>query len=95
MENVRIDFDAAGNQSLAYVDDRLAGECQFEVKGGLWTIIHTGVRPEFGGRGIARLLVERIMLEARAKGVKINPVCSYAKKMMAENKAYDDVLAKV
>ena len=90
-EELIIEFDAENNQSLAFVDGNEAGECQFEIKDGKWYIMHTGVRPEYGGRGIARKLVERIVEEARKEGVKIVPICSYAQKML-QNEEYADIL---
>lgn len=41
------------------------------------TIDHTGVPSEFGGRGIAALLVNRAIADAQSEGFKITPVCSY------------------
>ena len=38
---------------------------------------HTLVPPEIGGRGIAALLVDALIADARADGFKIDPVCSY------------------
>jgi len=82
MEQVTIIFDESNNQSLAMIDDVVVGECQFEIKEGRWYIVHTGVRPEYGGRGIARLLVEKIVLEAKNRNITIIPICSYAQKII-------------
>ena len=90
--DINIIFDEANNQSLAYLDQVQAGECQFEIKEDKWYIVHTGVRPEYGGRGIAKLLVKCIIDEARKRGKKIVPICSYAQKMMLNNEEYKDVL---
>ena len=89
---INIIFDEKNLQSLAYEDDKEAGECQFEIRDDKWYIFHTGVRPEFGGQGIARMLVEKIIEEARKRNVKIVPICSYASKMMIGNDKYKDVL---
>ena len=80
-----ITFDKENNQSLALVDNEQIGECQFEVKDNVWYITHTGVRPEFGGRGIAKLLVLKVIEEARKNNVKVVPICSYAQKVMLNN----------
>lgn len=90
--DTKIIFDEINNQSLAYVDNLNAGECQFDIKDNKWYIVHTGVRPEFGGRGIAKLLVKCIIEEARKRNIKIVPICSYAQKMMLDNEEYKDVL---
>lgn len=44
---------------------------------GTLIIDHTGVPPEFGGRGVAARLVNAAIAEARAEGFKIVPLCSY------------------
>ena len=90
--DINIVFDEANNQSLAYLDQVQVGECQFEIKEDKWYIVHTGVRPEYGGRGIAKLLVKCIIEEARKREKKIVPICSYAQKMMLNNEEYKDVL---
>ena len=38
---------------------------------------HTLVPAEIGGRGIARMLVEALIADAREHGFKIDPQCSY------------------
>lgn len=44
---------------------------------GTITIDHTGVPPEYQGRGIAAKLVNRAIADAREQGFRITPVCSY------------------
>lgn len=92
-EVIKIVFDEPNNQSLAFVNEVNAGECQFDIKDDKWYIVHTGVRPEYGGRGIAKQLVKCIIEEARKRGKKIVPICSYAQKMMLDNEEYKDVLS--
>lgn len=81
--DIRIEFEKARQQVAAYDGEKQIGECQFiEDSTSQWTITHTGVRPEYGGRGIAKQLVERVIEEAQARGVQIVPICSYAKRVM-------------
>ena len=91
-EEISILFEEAANRSAAYADGEPVGECEFSVDGNTWTITHTGVRPAFGGRGIAGKLVEQVVDAARSKQVRIVPQCSYAAKMMAGKDEYRDVL---
>ena len=91
---IRIEFEEAERQSAAYEGDKMIGECQYnEDRTGNWVIMHTGVRPEYNGRGIAKRLVECIIEAARERGVKIIPLCSYAQRMMIGKDEYKDVLA--
>ncbi|TDL98069.1 N-acetyltransferase [Macrococcus brunensis] len=54
-------------------------------------IDHTEVSDELQGQGIGRKLVEAAVKYARDNNKKIVPVCSYAKKVLEENKGYQDV----
>lgn len=93
MEEIKIIFDEQNNQSLALANDKTIGECQFDIEDNKWVIMHTGVRPEFGGRGIAKQLVLKVIEEARKRNIKIKPICSYAVKVMLGNEEFKDVLA--
>ena len=89
---VTVVFEESSRRSAAYKDGKLIGECEFFQSDSTWSIVHTGVRPGNEGQGIARRLVEKIIEEARARQVKINPLCSYAKKLMIGKDEYKDVL---
>ena len=92
MNPITIVFEEAENRSIACADGVQIGECAFRVSDGAWVIEHTGVRPAYGGQGIARRLVEKVIEEARARKLRIIPLCSYAKKLMTDSEAYSDVL---
>ena len=92
MENeIIVKFIKQENRSVALDDDKVIGECDFEIKDNKWVITHTLVSEEYGGRGIAKRLVLAIIDEARKENKKIIPVCSYAKKML-EKEEYKDIL---
>lgn len=85
-------FEESGQQAVAYDGDKMIGECQYNIdRTGNWVIMHTGVRPEYNGRGIAKRLVECVIEAARERGVKIIPLCSYAQRMMIGKGEYKDV----
>lgn len=90
---IRVMYEENNRQSAAYDGDKPIGECQYNVdRTGKWVIMHTGVRPEYNGRGIAKRLVECIIEAAREKQTKIIPVCSYAQRMMSGKDEYKNVL---
>ena len=92
-DTIHVVFEESNQQAAAYDDDKRIGECQYSsAVTSEWIISHTGVRPEYNGRGIAKKLVEKVIEEARKRGVKISPLCSYAKHMMYGNDEYKDVL---
>jgi len=79
---VRVEFDEEGSRSLALLDDRIVGECDFEDQGEAFRIYHTEVNPEFENKGIARRLVFKVAEAAEKRKKKLIPVCSYAAKVL-------------
>jgi predicted GNAT family acetyltransferase len=55
-------------------------------------IDHTGVPDELRGMGVGKALVERAVLDARASGTRIMPLCPFAKAQIARHKEWQDVL---
>ncbi len=54
---------------------------------------HTVVPEAIGGRGIAGKLVERLVADARERGFKIVPQCSYVAAKFKEHPEWSDLLA--
>lgn len=55
-------------------------------------IDHTGVPPEYEGRGIALKLVKAAVADARDQGFKINPVCPYVVVQFRRHPDWTDLL---
>ena len=91
-EEIIINFNQRESRSIALNEGNIIGYCQYKEENNIWSITHTVVKQEFGGRGIAKRLVLAIIEEARKQNKKINPICSYAKKMMESSDEYKDVL---
>ena len=77
---------------------RLPGDLEAEMtfrKIGSDTIAidHTYTPPEFRGRNIAAMLMERTVADARRDGIKIRPVCSYAVLQFRRHREWADLLA--
>jgi uncharacterized protein len=58
------------------------------------TADHTFAPDSMRGTGIAKALVERLVSDARAEGVKIVPTCTYIQAPFARNADWSDVLAQ-
>ncbi|WP_297985129.1 GNAT family N-acetyltransferase [uncultured Chryseobacterium sp.] len=56
-------------------------------------IDHTEVDEEYGGLGLGKQLVEAAVNFARDKGIKIIPLCPFAKKTIDKNPEFQDVLS--
>lgn len=54
----------------------------YRLADGVMTITHTEVPPALEGRGIAGALVQALLDHARAEGLKVSPLCSYARTYM-------------
>lgn len=91
---VDIVFEEERSRAAAYDEGKEIGECDFTPSGSTWTITHTFVTDGYGGRGIAASLVKKVVEEARVRGVKIVPLCWFAKKEFDKKPEYQDVLQK-
>lgn len=55
-------------------------------------IDHTGVPDSMRGLGVGKRLVEAAVTDARAEGVKIIPLCPFAKAKLAKQPDWQDVV---
>jgi len=78
--------DVPGSEVVGYLEWEPQGE---DVR----VATHTIVPPEIGGRGIAGLLVERLIADAREQGFKIVPQCWYVAKKFDKNPDWSDLRA--
>ncbi|MEO5687989.1 MAG: GNAT family N-acetyltransferase [Burkholderiaceae bacterium] len=66
----------------------------YQLRGDVLWMTHTGVPPAVGGRGIAAELV-RVALEwADARGFKVEPACSYVEVYMRRHPQTHKLLAR-
>ena len=62
-------------QYQAHLDGELAGWVDYGRVRTRLVAIHTEVLPQFGGRGIGKALVRRVLDDARAAGMTVTPRC--------------------
>ena len=79
---INIVFEEDACRSAAYEGSREIGECVYAPGDGKWAIVHTYVDPASGGRGIAKRLVYTVIEQAEHRSLAIDPVCSYAAKVL-------------
>jgi predicted GNAT family acetyltransferase len=58
---------------------------------GLWTITYVESPVALRGTGVAGQLMQGVLEQARAEGVKVAPVCGYAVAYMKRHPEYADV----
>jgi predicted GNAT family acetyltransferase len=68
-----------GRGRFQVIVDGEIGELEYRVDAGVMAITHTGVAPRIEGRGIAAALTRAALDHARAAGLKVRPLCSYAR----------------
>ena len=83
---INIKFLKDENRAVIYDEDTEIGECNFIEKENTWNIIHTGVDSKYQGQGLARKLVECIIENAKKYNKNLIADCSYAKKVIENNK---------
>ena len=89
---LKIEFHMDESRSVALLGSKVIGECEIIESNSKWAITHTGVREEYNGRGIAKMLVLSIVDAARENNMKLLPLCSYAQKVLIDKEEYKDVL---
>ena len=67
-----------------YDGDQLAGFSEYKLTESRIAFTHTEVDPAFGGRGLARQLVDGELDDARRRGLAVLPFCPYVRKIIAE-----------
>jgi len=78
---------------IATEDGVQAGEMTYSWAGtDKFIIDHTEVDPSFGGKGVGKQLVMAAVEYAREKGIKILPLCPFAKKVFDKTPEIADVL---
>lgn len=91
--DIRREDTDSGGRYVVLVNGHEA-EMTFSKAGASRIIIdHTGVPKELGGLGVGKALVERGVLDARAAGIKIIPLCPFAKAQIEKHAEWQDVLA--
>ena len=90
MDEVSIEFK--DNKSVAFIGNNEIGVCEFKDSDEGWIIFHTEVNSNYRGSGIAKKLLDRVVIEARNRNIKIIPKCEYAIKVMVGKNEYSDVI---
>ncbi|MGO1165398.1 MAG: GNAT family N-acetyltransferase [Janibacter sp.] len=75
-------------------DGAVAGFAQFLDRGERRVFFHTEIGEEFGGQGLAGVVVEEAVAATRAEGKTVVPVCPYVKKWLGKHPDNDDIVAQ-
>lgn len=75
-------------------DDKVAGFAQFVDSSDRRIFSHTEIGEEFGGQGLAGILVQEAVDATRADGKTIVPVCSYVHKWLTKHPEHSDITSE-
>jgi predicted GNAT family acetyltransferase len=73
------------------VDGKTVGFAEFADRGDQRVFYHTEIDPDFGGRGLATILVKEALAAARDDGKRIVPVCSMVGTVLKKHPEFDDI----
>jgi uncharacterized protein len=91
---MQIQRDEHGRKGAFYIDEdgEWIAELTYFKTGDTMTIDHTEVAEKLRGEGIGEDMVRAAVEYARENGLKINPVCPYARKIIESTPDLQDVL---
>lgn len=82
-----------GGRYVARVEGKPDAEMTFSKAGAKILIIdHTGVPEALGGTGVGKALVEHMVMDVRARGLKIIPLCPFTRTTLEKHKEWQDIL---
>lgn len=79
----RFELEADGHIAVA----------NYRLSAGIMTFTHTEVPPALREHGIASRLIHGALAEARAKGFKVVPLCSFVRHYIATHPEFQDLLS--
>jgi predicted GNAT family acetyltransferase len=85
--------EAAGEYRAHVAGSSAVGRLTWKRRGAVRIADHTTVPPAIGGRGVAALLVEALVADARAQGFRIDPECSYVEAAFRRHPEWADLRA--
>jgi uncharacterized protein len=80
-ERHRFELEADGHIAFA----------NYKRADGVLTMLHTEVPKELEGRGIGSTLIRGVLDASRKEGLKVNPLCPFAKAYIGKHPEYADL----
>lgn len=85
--------DNTAESRFEMVEDGHLSFADYRREGDTLILPHVEAAQALRGSGAAGRLMEGVLEKARAEGLKVVPLCSYAAAFMKRHKEYDDLLA--
>jgi len=84
--------DNAAHHRFELVVDRHLAFSEYTLDGDVMTFTHTIVPPSLEGQGVGSRLVEGALTQARARGLKVRPLCSFVRAYIGRHPEWQDLL---
>jgi uncharacterized protein len=86
--------DAPDQRRYEVYDDAgaLAGFTTYATRPGKIIFVHTEVDPAFEGQGLGSALVKSALDDARARGLRVVPLCPFVAAYVERHPEYDDLV---
>ncbi len=92
-DDIQYNLNVGRDRFEIYVGEELAGVIDYTDEDGILDLYHTGIEPEFGGRGLGTKLVEYALSDCQDAEVKIRPTCPFISKYIDAHPEYQDLVA--
>ena len=79
----RYEFDVEGGEALAF----------YRLADGVMTFTHTEVPAHLRGRGLGSRMMQAVLQDVRAQGLKVVPRCSFVSSYITRHPEFSDLLA--
>jgi uncharacterized protein len=76
----------------ARVDGAFAGVSQYELTDDTVVFLHTVVAEEHEGQGVASAIARYALDDARARGLRVRPLCPYIRGWIERHPGYADLV---
>lgn len=74
------------------IDDHIAGYSEFSFDGDDLVVLHTETLPGYQDRGVASILTERLLSDARESGQHIIVKCEFVRGYLQKHPEWNDVV---
>jgi predicted GNAT family acetyltransferase len=95
MSELRIDVtdNAAESRYEIHVDGRPAGLIRYVLEDDTIALVHTEVDAAIEGHGLGGKLVSGALDDARARGLRVRPLCPFVAAYVKRHPEYADLIA--
>jgi predicted GNAT family acetyltransferase len=93
IQEVKLEVNDKNGFFYIDIDGKTIAKMTFVFAGNDKIIIdHTEVNEAYNGKGFGKMMVEKAVEYVREKGIKIIPLCPFAKKIIDKTPEFQDVL---